>query len=118
MTQAQPDGSLMPFLLAVLTPFLTAGGILDPDLARQAATEAIAAYGDRQLLTTGQVVAFALAALENLRLSAPPDLSLSMKLKLRGNANALNRSSQKASATQPPNPPARRQKTPPRSWPP
>jgi hypothetical protein len=99
----------MPFLLAVLTPFLTAGGILDPDLARQAALETIAACqadGERQLLTIGQIVAFALAALENLRLSAPPDLSLSMKLKLRGNANALNRASQKTAATQRPNPPA------------
>jgi len=97
----QPTGALLPFLLAVLTPFLTAGGILDPDLARQAAMETIAACqtdGNRQLLTTGQIVAFALAALENLRLSAPPDLSLSMKLKLRGNANALNRASQKTAA--------------------
>jgi hypothetical protein len=96
-------GLLMPFLLAVLTPFLTAGGILDPDLARQAAIETIAAYqaaDNRELLTTTtQIVAFALASLENLRLSAPPDLSLSMKLKLRGNANALNRTSQKTAAT-------------------
>jgi hypothetical protein len=84
-----PPGLLMPFLLAVLTPFLTAGGILDPDLARQAAIETIAAYqaaDNRELLTTTtQIVAF--------------DLSLSMKLKLRGNANALNRTSQKTAAT-------------------
>ncbi|HEY4175161.1 MAG TPA: hypothetical protein VGM42_19180 [Rhodopila sp.] len=93
----QPPGALLPYLLAVLTPLLTAGGTLDPDLARQAAMETIAAC-DRPLLTSGQIVAFALAALENLRLSAPPDLSLSMKLKLRGNANALNRASQKTAA--------------------
>ena len=93
----EPTGTLLPYLLAVLTPLLTAGGILDPDLARQAAMETIAAC-DRPLLTSGQIVAFALAALENLRLSAPPDLSLSMKLKLRGNANALNRASQKTAA--------------------
>ncbi|HEX4367953.1 MAG TPA: hypothetical protein VH023_14040 [Rhodopila sp.] len=97
----QPTGTLLPYLLAVLTPLLTAGGILDPDLARQAAMETIAACqaaGNHQLLSTGQIVAFALAALENLRLSAPPDVSLSMKLKLRGNANALNRASQKTAA--------------------
>jgi hypothetical protein len=112
MTPTQPAGLLMPFLLAVLTPLLMAGGILDPDLARQAALETIAAYqaaDNRQLLTTTQVIAFALAALENLRLSAAPDLSLSMKLKLRGNANALNRASQKTAAmlvTPRANPPA------------
>jgi hypothetical protein len=93
---------LMPFLLAVLTPFLTAAGIPDPDLARQAATETIQAYkanSQDQLVTTAQIVAFAFASLENLRLSAPQDLSLSMKLKLRGNATALNRASQKATTT-------------------
>jgi 2-phosphoglycerate kinase len=70
----QPTDRLMPFLVAVLTPFLTAAGIPDPDLARQAATETIQAYqanGQAQLLTTAQIVAFAFAALENLRLSAP-----------------------------------------------
>jgi hypothetical protein len=92
---------LMPFLLAVLTPFLTAAGIPDPDLARQAATETIQAYKattQDQLVTTAQIIAFAFASLDNLRLSAPENLSLSMKLKLRGNANALNRASQKAAA--------------------
>jgi hypothetical protein len=93
---------LMPFLLAVLTPFLTAAGIPDPDLARQAATETIQAYkanSQDQLVTIAQIVAFAFASLENLRLSAPQDLSLSMKLKLRSNANALNRASQTATTT-------------------
>ena len=100
--QTQPAGLLMPFLLAVLTPFLAAGGIPDPDLARLAATETILAYkaaGNDQLMTTAQIVAFAFASLENLRLSAPPDLSLSMKLKLRGNATALNRASHQATTT-------------------
>jgi DNA repair ATPase RecN len=98
----QQTNPLMPFLLAVLTPFLMAAGIPDPDLARQAATETINAYKattQDQLVTTAQIIAFAFASLENLRLSAPEDLSLSMKLKLRSNANALNRASQKAAAT-------------------
>jgi hypothetical protein len=42
---------------------------------------------------------FALTSVDNLRLSLPAGLSLSMKLKLRGNANALQRSSQRATAT-------------------
>jgi hypothetical protein len=63
--------------------------------ARLAAAQIIAAYqpaGSNQLINVAQVVAFAVTAIDNLRLSLPPDLSLSMKLKLRGNANALNRS--------------------------
>ena len=90
---------LLGFVLNLLTPFLIAGGLTDPALARQAAEQAIAEAGNHQLLTTTQIVAFALTALDNLRLSLPEDLSLSMKLKLRGNANALNRASQKATAT-------------------
>jgi hypothetical protein len=90
---------LLGFVLNLLTPFLIAGGLTDPALARQAAEQAITEAGNHQLLTTTQIVAFALASLDNLRLSLPRDLSLSMKLKLRSNANALNRASQKATAT-------------------
>jgi hypothetical protein len=94
MTEPTPS-PLMEFILTLLTPFLMTGGITDIHLARLAANEAIAAYTGEtptQLITIGQILAFALTALDNLRLSLPPDLSLSMKLKLRGNANALNRS--------------------------
>lgn len=90
---------MMELALNLLTPFFTAAGLTDPALARQTAKETIAAYNapDR-LLTVAQIITFALAAIDNLRLSLPEDLSLSMKLKLRGNANALNRASQKAAA--------------------
>ena len=98
----QPADLLMEFVLSLLVPFLTTGSLTDPALARRAAQETIAAYkaaGQDQLVTIAQLVAFALASLDNLRLSMPQDLSLSMKLKLRGTANALNRSSQRATAT-------------------
>ncbi|MDB5400232.1 MAG: hypothetical protein JWQ55_2250, partial [Rhodopila sp.] len=88
MTEPTPS-PLMEFILTLLTPFLMTGGITDIHLARLAANEAIAAYTGEtptQLITIGQILAFALTALDNLRLSLPPDLSLSMKLKLRGNA--------------------------------
>lgn len=101
MTQP-PNNPLLGFVLNMLTPFLIAGGLTDPALARQTAEQTVAAYqeaGNRQLLTIAQITAFALAALDNLRLSLPQDLSLSMKLKLRSNANALNRVSQTAAAT-------------------
>jgi hypothetical protein len=102
MTETQPAGLLTGFVVSLLVPFLMAGGITDIDLARRAAAETIAAYkagGQDQLVTIAQTVAFALASLDNLRLSMPDELSLSMKLKLRGNANALNRSSRDATTT-------------------
>jgi hypothetical protein len=46
-----------------------------------------------ELVTISQIVAFALTAIDNLRLSMPDDVSMTMKLRLRGNANALNRAS-------------------------
>jgi hypothetical protein len=91
----------MELIITLLTPFLIAGGLTDPALARQTAQETIAAYkvaAPDQLLSVAQIVTFALAAIDNLRLSLPETLSLSMKLKLRGNANALNRAAQKAAA--------------------
>jgi len=39
-----------------------------------------------------QIIAFGMAAMDNLRLSMAPDLSLSMVARLRAGANALNRS--------------------------
>jgi hypothetical protein len=86
---------LMTFVLGVLTNFLMTGGITDPAIARLAAQEAIAAYkaaGRDQVLTVGSIAAFALAALDDLRLSIAPELSTTLKLRLRANANALDRS--------------------------
>jgi hypothetical protein len=102
MTETQPAGLLTGFVVSLLVPFLMAGGITDIDVARRAAAETIAAYkagGQDEIVTIAQTVAFALASLDNLRLSMQADLSLSMKLKLRGNANALNRSSRDATTT-------------------
>ena len=95
MTETPQTSYLMDFILSVLTPLLAAGAIPDIQLARRAAMEAIAAYNARaedELVTAAQAVTFALTALDNLRLSMTSDLSLTMKLKLRGSANALNRS--------------------------
>ncbi|WP_428532649.1 hypothetical protein [Rhodopila sp.] len=100
-TPTAPTGraeQLLGVVLAMLTPLLTIGSAED---ARLAAHQAIAAYhtgGHCNLVTISQIVGFAIASLDNLRLSAPPDLSLSMKLKLRGNANALSRTSLQVSA--------------------
>ena len=101
-TEPPPSGLLMGFILSLLTPFLMTGSIADPDLARRAVQETIDAYKTTaadQLVSTAQIVAYALTALDNLRLSLPPELSVSKKLKLRANANALTRSSHRATAT-------------------
>ena len=110
-TATTPTGraeQLLGVVLAMLTPLLTIGSAED---ARLAAHQAIAAYhtgGHGNLVTISQIVGFAIASLDNLRLSAPPDLSLAMKLKLRGNANALSRTSLHVSAASanPPTPAA------------
>src|SRR4051794_19617082 len=90
-----PDQSspLTQIVLSLLTPLMLTAGITDTALARAAAQEAIAAYPRGRTVLVTQIVAFAMAALDNLRLSTAPGLAPSMTLKLRGNANALNRAS-------------------------
>ncbi len=91
---ATPDSPLMEFLLGILASLLTAGGLTDPATVQAAAREAIDAYAPRnhaELLTVTQIVGLSLTALDNLRLSMGPDVTSAMKLRLRGNANALNR---------------------------
>jgi hypothetical protein len=107
---------LTEVILSFLTPLMLAAGLTDTTLARRAAQEAIAAATPGAPLTaTAQTIAFAMAALDSLRLAAAPDAAVTTKLRLRGNANALNRSSQRSAAPQPtpratPRPP---QKAPP-----
>lgn len=98
----QSPDLLQEFALALIGPMLAAGGIGDPALARRAAIDTIAAYraaGRDQLVSVMQLIGFAMVSLDSLRLSLPAELSLAMKLKLRGNANALNRSAQRNTAT-------------------
>jgi hypothetical protein len=67
------------------------------NMARRAALETVNAYRIRDqadLLTVAQIVAFGLAALGSLSLSMLDDLTLSMTLRLRGNANACSRSAE------------------------
>ena len=79
----------MPMFLGV-----AAGNI---DLARMAALETMNAYRTRNhadLIAVAQIIAFGLAALGSLSLSMADDISINMALRLRGNANALNRSAE------------------------
>jgi hypothetical protein len=108
MTPLDPTSPLLDFILNLLAPFLMTSGISDPAIARAAALQAINACkadGQQNLVSIAQIVGFALASLDNLRVSMPADVSLSMKLKLRGNANTLNRSSQLATLARDNQPP-------------
>ncbi len=94
---SQPSDVLLEFILGFLTPLLMAGCTSDLGLARLAAIETLTAYHPRtpaELVNIAQIVAYGLTAMDNLRLSMAPDLPLSMKIRLRMGANALNRSAQ------------------------
>jgi hypothetical protein len=96
-TPRHPGDLLMNLIATLLAPIFlgVAGG--DTTLARLAVIEIINDYRARNhadLVAAAQVVAFGLAALGSLSLSMADDLSLSMTLRLRGNAVSLNRSAE------------------------
>jgi hypothetical protein len=97
-TGLRPTDILLTLLAALLAPmFLTTGG--DIAVARLAAIETINDYRAQNrasLLAVAQIVAFGLCALGSLSLSMADDLSLSMTLRLRSNANSLNRSAEQS----------------------
>ncbi len=93
----RPSDPLLEMIIGLLAPLFLAGGAGDLAAARLAAIETLAAYQARtqaDLLKIAQVIGFGLTALDCLRLSVAPDLPLAMALRLRGCANALNRSAQ------------------------
>jgi hypothetical protein len=72
-------------------------GTGDIATARETASTTLASYGartDRELRFSALSIAFGFGALEALRKAADPDLPLNHVLRLRGNANALNRAAQ------------------------
>jgi hypothetical protein len=92
-----PADALLEAIVCFLTPLLVGGCSGDAGRARLGAIDTVAAYQARnrsELVKIGQIIGFGLMAMDNLRLSMTPDLPLSMVLRLRGGANALNRSAQ------------------------
>lgn len=89
-----PSDVLINLIVALLAPmFLSASG--DIRFARMAALETVNAYRARNqadLMAIAQIIGCGLAALGSLSLSMADNLSLSMTLRLSGNAVALNRS--------------------------
>jgi hypothetical protein len=92
-----PTNTLMSLIVTLLLPIflgVTAGDIA---MARMAAIETINDYRARNnadLVAIAQIIACGLAALGSLSLSMEDDISLSMTLRLRGSAVALNRSAE------------------------
>ena len=92
-----PSDSLLNLIVTLLAPMFLGAGGGNLTFARMAALETVNAYRVRNqadLIAVAQIVAFGLAALGSLSLSMADNLSLSMILRLRGNANALNRSAE------------------------
>ena len=92
-----PAQILMNLIVTLLTPIFLGitGG--DVGLARAAAIETVNSYRAQNLsdlIAIAQMVAYGLAALGSLSLSFGEDLSLSMTLRLRSNANACTRSAE------------------------
>ena len=118
-----PAEALTHLIVTLLAPmFLMASGG-DLLFARMAALETVNAYRARDhvdLIAIAQLVGCALAALGSIGLSMADDLSLSMTLRLRGNATAMNRSVEHARrALKEPRPAAATQtKSTPRTKPP
>jgi hypothetical protein len=94
--QARPSDILLGLIVAFLAP-LFMGSTTDVGLARLSVLETLASYQARtqaELVSIAQIIGYGLAVLDTLRLAMLPDVSVAMKLRLRGCANALNRSAQ------------------------
>ena len=88
---------LIDLISSFLVPMFLLASNGDIELARLAALRTMNAYRVRHqadIVTVAQIVAFGLAALGSLSLSMEDDIPLSMVLRLRGNANACNRSAE------------------------
>jgi hypothetical protein len=99
----QPAGETSPnLLLNVVVAFLapmflwsTGGNVTFAQLAAIETLDAYRATGPFSLITAARIIAFELAALSSLSQSMAEDLSLSMVLRLRGNANSMDRAAER-----------------------
>jgi hypothetical protein len=94
-TTLHPAEILIHVVVILLAPMFITAADGNIGLARRAALETINAYRVRNhasLMTVAKVIGFGLATLGSLSLSMTDDLSIPLILRLRGNANALDRS--------------------------
>jgi hypothetical protein len=84
-------------ILVFLAPLFLIAATGDIGAAQEAASAMLGSYNprtNRELRFAALSIAFAFGALETLSKAADPELALNQVLRLRGNANALNRSAQ------------------------
>jgi hypothetical protein len=107
MTQTSPRSTthdaafslLLTLVVTLLAPLFLLDADGDITSARAAALQTVTAYraqNHASLLAVAKIIAFGLAALGSLSLSMADDLPIPMILRLRGNANALNRVAERA----------------------
>jgi hypothetical protein len=89
---------LVELILVLLTPMFLCVSDGDIRRARQAAAETLNAYGARSILgviIAAKIIAYELAALASLSQSMVDDISPQLALRLRGNANSLDRAAER-----------------------
>jgi hypothetical protein len=97
-TTQRPYDILLNLIVILLTPMFLGVTAGDAGLARLAALQTVNDYRARNhadLIAVAQIVAFGLAAVGSLSLSLADDISMSMALRLRGNAIACNRAAER-----------------------
>jgi hypothetical protein len=101
-TKRGPADVLIHLIIILLTPMFLAVAGGDPRLARMAATEALHAYGTKNLadlIAIAQIIAFGLAVLDSLGRSMADAVPDRLVLRLRGNATGLNRAAEQCRRT-------------------
>jgi hypothetical protein len=95
---ASPDTNLVNLILALLTPMFLWSTAGDIGLARVAAAQTLNEYRTANrlsLFTVAKIIAFDIATLSSLSLSMYEDVSMLLALRLRSNANSLDRSAER-----------------------
>lgn len=92
-----PVAILFQLLVTLLMPLFLTGPATSIDIARarlaaSAALDGYKALTIPELISVAQIISFSISALGSLALSMMDDISTTMLLQLRGNANALSRS--------------------------
>ncbi len=91
------SAAVLDKILGLLAPLFLDVAAPDTGTARRAAQSMLASYEartNRELRTAALAIAFSFGALDALGRSADPDLPVNQVLRLRGNANALNRAAE------------------------
>jgi len=95
---ASRDANLVTLILALLTPMFLWSTAGDIRLAHVAAAQTLNEYriaNRLSLFTVAKIIAFDIATLSSLSLSMYEDVSMLLALRLRGNANSLDRSAER-----------------------